>query len=814
MASSLLWQAAAWGDEWVDYATAVTVTDGYLCAGEIFGDGTGTDIKCDSSNPYIADDGNVGIGTASPSVALDISGTLKLANGAELCAGGTAGAMRYSTVSNTIEYCNSSAWTSLGPSDTTPIAFYALRNAGHVSSGNIIIFNVEKLDTGEAFNTSTGEFTAPYNGVYQFSWGGIGFTTHDVYRIELFKNGSDAGLTEVRLDTRSTGGDYAEGSNVIYMSLTAGDTVSVYFSADNGSDLYASATGNGPYFAGHMVVPSSMGGEGGPIDLDDLTDVNAGSPSEGEVLSWNDSSGRWEPSATASAIDALGDIGDVSDTAAGDGQVLAWDNANSEWAPKNAQEASVFSCPAGFTLIQNAGQTLGCMQTDEEGSGDWPTAVDACFDNYGGRLPTTTEWYVAMANYTLTNETGNWETASDAEYNSVENHAIVGNASISDFFRGSDTFERPYRCFIPATGQISITTVAALSDVSASAPTDGQVLAWDDGNSEWVASDASAGASALVSLTDVSPTAATEGQVLSYNDTTNSWEPSDTSVINNLDDIGDVSVSTPADNNLLRYNTSTSKWEAVGINDGLSTTTMVPEWPDAIQCEKGADVRLLYYAHSHTSGSITKYRNLNNTTGDYYVQYNTSDGTYFGSTSGMVAFDCVTSSWSISELYSEGRAFNFLGNNGAQTNLTELIDVSASAPNDGDTLTWNSSSEKWVPGSSNGGGTPSGAVMAFNLASCPSGWSEYTLARGRFIRGIDSTGTNDPDGVRALGSTQTDDFKSHRHSYSAPPSNNYKAQSGGFTNTVTANSIGSNSGYSGGDETRPINVALLYCEKD
>lgn len=30
---------------------------------------------------------------------------------------------------------------------------------------------------------------------------------------------------------------------------------------------------------------------------------------------------------------------------------------------------------------------------------------------------------------------------------------------------------------------------------------------------------------------------------------------------------------------------------------------------------------------------------------------------------------------------------------------------------------------------------PSGAVLAFNLSSCPSGWSEYTTARGRTIIG-------------------------------------------------------------------------------
>ncbi len=42
---------------------------------------------------------------------------------------------------------------------------------------------------------------------------------------------------------------------------------------------------------------------------------------------------------------------------------------------------------------------------------------------------------------------------------------------------------------------------------------------------------------------------------------------------------------------------------------------------------------------------------------------------------------------------------------------------------------------------SGGGSAPSGAVMFFNLSSCPSGWSELTAARGRYPVGLPSGGT-------------------------------------------------------------------------
>ena len=40
-----------------------------------------------------------------------------------------------------------------------------------------------------------------------------------------------------------------------------------------------------------------------------------------------------------------------------------------------------------------------------------------------------------------------------------------------------------------------------------------------------------------------------------------------------------------------------------------------------------------------------------------------------------------------------------------------------------------------------GGGVPSGAVMAFNLASCPAGWSAFGTAVGRVIVGGGTIGT-------------------------------------------------------------------------
>ena len=122
--------------------------------------------------------------------------------------------------------------------------------------------------------------------------------------------------------------------------------------------------------------------------------------------------------------------------------------------------------------------------------------------------------------------------------------------------------------------------------------------------------------------------------------------------------------------------------------------------------------------------------------------------------------------------------------------------------------------------------TPSGAVMAFDLAACPTWWTEYTLAYGRFIRWVDKSGSNiDPDGQRALGNIQTDALQNFTGSFT--PYVSVSSVNGVFSPTGIwgGGSANSPNGYTRIDfdvstvartsiETRPLNISLLYCKKD
>ena len=63
---------------------------------------------------------------------------------------------------------------------------------------------------------------------------------------------------------------------------------------------------------------------------------------------------------------------------------------------------------------------------------------------------------------------------------------------------------------------------------------------------------------------------------------------------------------------------------------------------------------------------------------------------------------------------------------------------------------------------------PSGAIMAFDLDSCPSGWTELTSARGRYIVGLPSGGTKGTTIGTALSNGEDRTVGKHNHGITDP----------------------------------------------
>ena len=55
----------------------------------------------------------LGVGTASPGVSIETPGTLMIGDGGEACQTTVAGAMRYNSTANTVQYCDGTRWHSI-----------------------------------------------------------------------------------------------------------------------------------------------------------------------------------------------------------------------------------------------------------------------------------------------------------------------------------------------------------------------------------------------------------------------------------------------------------------------------------------------------------------------------------------------------------------------------------------------------------------------------------------------------------------------------------------------------------------------------
>jgi hypothetical protein len=139
----------------------------------------------------------------------------------------------------------------------------------------------------------------------------------------------------------------------------------------------------------------------------------------------------------------------------------------------------------------------------------------------------------------------------------------------------------------------------------------------------------------------------------------------------------DTNITNIAGRDYIRYDAGTSKWVNISESTVMSTTTIMAGVPDAIICSASSVPTLAYL--TSRSGTNVYYRILLNNIGDAFIYYNMTTGAYVGH-AGMGSYDCVTSTFSFSQLYAAGKAFNFIG--GASSGGTALGDriTSGTAP--------------------------------------------------------------------------------------------------------------------------------------
>lgn len=347
-----------------------------------------------------------------------------------------------------------------------------------------------------------------------------------------------------------------------------------------------------------------------------------------------------------------------------------------------------------------------------------------------------------------------------------------------------------------------------------------------------------------------------------------------------LSGLADVTLASPATGQVLTYNGTrwvNATPSATTVISG--TTTMVNGWPDAIMCiGPSSQTYMFYFTAQNADGSVS-YRYIPNptATSDLALAFN-ADGSSKGTVSN--AYDCydksisqlyvagkafnfignsgagggsalgdrltsgtlavtANSSTAIVSLSTAGTTWGYLGSTqsylpnltAAQVSATAIsttavqiastTTVTACTASNAGTLRYNSTNTalELCTGTSwqvMGVGIPAGTISAFASTTCPTGWSEYTPARGRFLRGIDNGAGNDPSGTRLPGDVQLDLLASHTHSFNRIPNtitgDGTSMYIGGDDTNIGGGVSTAGINATGGAETRPKNVAVTFCQ--
>ena len=148
---------------------------------------------------------------------------------------------------------------------TLPI-FFAWRSDHFTMNQTYTTLVYDKVDinVGNHYDNTTGIFTVPQTGIYEFGYTAIGTSTSTVYRYRLAKDGvtnwntqhGGQGYYTHRMDQSGTGTEYATNSEYSpYVSLNAGDKMSVMIYVDSGTLTgYATVDYRYTYFKGRLVA--------------------------------------------------------------------------------------------------------------------------------------------------------------------------------------------------------------------------------------------------------------------------------------------------------------------------------------------------------------------------------------------------------------------------------------------------------------------------------------------------------------------------------------------------------------------------------
>lgn len=125
-----------------------------------------------------------------------------------------------------------------------------------------------------------------------------------------------------------------------------------------------------------------------------------------------------------------------------------------------SKEDFYIQCPTGFTSVESKGRQLGCIQDEQQAAATCQDAILDCFDNYGGKLPSYSDIYIAFQRFSseLSDEgtAAEWIDVGYIDYYWSTTAAFTAcgliDTSASSFRPIGTSYNenRAYRCWIPS----------------------------------------------------------------------------------------------------------------------------------------------------------------------------------------------------------------------------------------------------------------------------------------------------------------------------------------------------------------------------
>jgi hypothetical protein len=542
--------------------------------------------------------------------------------------------------------------------------------------------------------------------------------------------------------TTSAGGGVIVGANLSITEagvLSATDTNTTYDVMGSGNSYAAGLILAGS--ATHNQTYLRKDGSWAIMDLGDLGNVSVSNPTDGHVLKYNASASEWQASA------------DLQGAGSGGGIELT-DLSVTTDAALSGGSLSYASASGTFTF--KPADLSGLATSTEVGALNLNSLTDVNFSN-----PT------ANAVLKYNNGSSKWELGVDTD--TTYSVMGVGNSYAAGLVLAGNATHG--NAFLRKDGIWGTLSTTSLSNVSATAPTTGQVLKWS--GTEWEPStDLTAATGSGIALTDLSVGVGAAGTSnLSYNNATGvfTFTPPDLSgyattsaIPTALQDLSDVDDGTPSLNQIIKWdgnswalaadetaagialtdisvNTITSGAASLIYDNTTGILTYTPPNLSSFLTSVAINDLTDVDTAGAANGSVLKY---NGTSWAIGADNNTGSGggvdfTQFSAVTANAGNTSLTYDDAGTFTYTPPDLSNYALDSNTPDNLSDLSDVSSATPSDGQVLKWSNANGHWYPGTDNVGGSGGSGITLADLsvtteAASGGGALAYDNATGTF----------------------------------------------------------------------------------